>query len=101
MNGRTRLPRSDTRHEQLLRITKRKSLLGILAVTSNQSTLLVSANVIPSSPILVALMMEAIRSSETSVLTSATRRNVPEDGIHFSHCRGNLKPYIALTACTL
>jgi hypothetical protein len=43
--------------------------------------LLVTANIVPSSPILVTLLMEAIRSSETVVLTKATRRNVPEDGI--------------------
>jgi hypothetical protein len=43
--------------------------------------LLVIAKVVPSSLILSTLMMEAICSSETTVLTRATRRNIHEDGI--------------------
>jgi hypothetical protein len=43
--------------------------------------LLVTANVVPSSPILVTLIMEAIRSSETSVPTRITRGNITEDEI--------------------
>jgi hypothetical protein len=43
--------------------------------------LLVTADT-PSSLIPFTLMMAAIHSSETSVLTRARRRHSPEDGIH-------------------
>jgi hypothetical protein len=52
----------------------------------------VTANVVSSSPIFVTLIMEAICSSETSVLTRATRRNIAEEDFLPSHRRENFKP---------
>jgi hypothetical protein len=51
--------------------------------------LLVTANV-PCWLILVTLMMVLIRSFETSVLTGATRRHIPEDDILHSDLRENV-----------
>jgi hypothetical protein len=69
--------------------------------------LLVTANAVPSSSILVNLLMEALCSSEMSIVTRATRHNIPVDGtlhclslfaVETCHICGNLNYGIVLTS---
>jgi hypothetical protein len=85
-----------------LHVLQRKhSFPATLIMKNAVLRLLVTTNVVPSSPILVTLMMEAIHSSETSALTRATRHDIPENDILHGRSRENLKSHIALTGWAL
>jgi hypothetical protein len=79
---------SEEPRASITRVTRIGELGRTLAVTSNRRT----ANVFPSSQILVILIME-LSFSEMSVITRATLHNFLEDDILHSHRRENLESY--------
>jgi hypothetical protein len=86
------LVRADVSEERIastIRLTRLCELLKTSAVTRNRSTLRKGKSL----HILIALMTEAIRSSETSALTRAARRNILEEGVLHSYRREALKSY--------
>jgi hypothetical protein len=102
---RVALVRTDVSEElsaSTIRVTRIAELgTTVVAFLRSVHRLLATADVFPSSQIFLTLMMEALSSSETSVLTRATKRNIPEDGNLHSHRHENRESYIALTGWAL
>jgi hypothetical protein len=71
---------SEERNECIIRVTRIGEKSHIIFLRG-VCWLLVTANVISSSSIIVTLMMQALCSSETRVLKIVTRGYISEDGI--------------------
>jgi phage-related holin len=57
------------------------SIIRVTDISSQRASFGCYCYVVPSSPIIVTLVMETILSSETSIVTRATRLYILEDGI--------------------
>jgi hypothetical protein len=79
------------RHVALVRTDVSEKHFTTIIMVERQ--LLVTANVVPSSLIPFTLMMEALRSSRTSVLIRITRCHIQEGGILHNYRRENFKSY--------
>jgi hypothetical protein len=58
----------------------RTSIIKVARICELGTMLLITANIVSISLILVTLMMEVLHSSETSVLVGATQHDIPEYG---------------------
>jgi hypothetical protein len=81
---------SEERSASIIRMTRIGELGVKLVIISNQHKLRK-----------YILVMEMMRSSETSFPTRTTQLNILEDGILHSHRRENFKSYIVLTGWAL
>jgi phospholipid N-methyltransferase len=72
--------------EDLIASTIRVTIISDLGTT--QAAKKVTAIVVPSSPILITAMKEAVSSPETPVLTRATGLNIPANAILQNYVNG-------------
>jgi hypothetical protein len=85
---------SDELSFSFIRVTR----IGEVVTTCSVRRLLVTAKVVAISPILATLMKEALKSSDTSVVTRVKRRKTPDDDILHSHLNENLKSCFIIAA---